>query len=417
MLTIALACGGRDNVLPRLDNHPVWSRLPVKTTQTAASMLVSIAQQQSVAILDAVVRADLDGDVAEYVKMNGPRPNVGDEHADNWDEGLDDVVSKRLEPFEKVLSANWLGINTIDTRAQNDTDRDRIVKSFAAEAWKEMTYNRTDIQILAGVGILPVDLEMIPGVTVGASAPATPEPKEYDPMRVNAILNAIILNFPDEATLEETLDLVSDDDDGLALGAAQTLGITMDDALVLREARKRSGAAVEAWVNAITAGEMLDEDATYVDLDPVDPDAIPASLVRNPDPVTGQPMPPPPKPAAAAAPPPPPPPVAAGPGAPPPPPPVVTTGAAPPAPKRGRKAATPDAPPADAIPKETLLAIKQASGMKDDDMAVVLGVSRPSFNNMVNGKQFCTPSDDRRLALRQLVHDKLTALTEAYSKL
>lgn len=425
MLTLALVTGGKENILPRLALNPAWQHSSFKTQSVAADILVAEAKAVALQEADTLLRTDLTADVRDYITRNGERPNTQDE-GNEWDSGLDDVISARLEPYEKYLSANWLGINTVDTRAHRAPELDRLIKSFANEIWSQLTYNRSANQILSGVGIVSTDLDAIAHTASQPFAPflQLPPATEHDPMSINRVLNKIILSFPDEASLSDDLDMASDTDDGLAIGAANRLGIDMADVAVLRAAREASGAALDAWENAITAGELLDENKVYVDLSPVAVDAngepeMPASLVRNPDPATGLPtMPPPPPAKAAGAPPPPPPPVAAGTAPPPPPPPPsVTTGAPPPPTKKGRggkRSATPAEPPAGAIPAATLMAIKTAAGLKDDELAAMLGVARSSVNNMVNGKTPCVPSPDALARLKTMLYERISAMTAAY---
>lgn len=424
-LTLALLTGGKDSVLDKLRTDTTWTKTRNKTPEALADVLVALAKTLAVNEADFLIRGDMEAMYAEYVKTNGPRPLV-DGNTD-WDEGIDDQVSNMLEPHEPYLSADWLANNTIDTRLHMPGEIDRLVKSFAAEVWKQLTWNRTPKQILAGVGIVASDLDEHAGAPAGTTA-EEPTRAEYDPMAVNAVLNHIILTFPtDEDQLREDLDFASGDDEGLAESGATRLGIDASQRAILKEARERSGAALDAWVNAIMEGEMLDEDKVYADLSGVTHDAkgepeIPHALDRSAHaapPPAPPPVPPPPAaPAASAAPPPPPPPapVAASAGAPPPPPPP----AAPQADAKGksrRKKGEPAEPPANAIGADVLAALKEASGMNDSDLAAIIGVSRPSFNNMVNGKQFCDPPEDRRHALKTAIYERMAKLTEAYGKL
>ena len=115
--------------------------------------------------------------------------------------------------------------------------------------------------------------------------------------------------------------------------------------------------------------------------------------------------------AASNLPPPPPPPppassVALSPGA------GTNTGA-----KNGRRKKTPDAPPADAISVETLRAIKEHAGFRDETLAEMLGISRPTLANIMKGKTYCQPSAERRNALLNTLMTHLTALTNAYKEI
>lgn len=236
-------------------------------------------------------------------------------------------------------------------------------------------------------------------------------------MKVNSIINQIMLTMPDPTTLDDDLDFASDDDDALALGAANRLGISMEDVDVLREARARSSSVVKAWQNAIEAGEFLDDSKHYADIDPPEADdasppwdtgpEIPTSLRRTalpPLPGTATALPPLPG-SAGATKPLPPLPVMQGTSQEPP----VNRG------RGGRRTKTPDEPPAGYIPLEVLRSIKEHAGTKDEDMADLLGISRPTLANVMKGKGWYVPPDPtRRAAIRAMLDKHAKALMRAH---
>jgi hypothetical protein len=427
-LSLALLTGGRDHVLSQLAADKTWQRTRLKSAQGAASILVNITKRVCMEEAYALIMPEIHFWYVDYVKKNGPPPA---DRGSDWYEGHDDGLLELFEPFASVLSASWLGFATTDARMWQDDEDVRLANSFAAEIWKQLSWKRTDNQILAGVGIVASDLEVYGGQM---ATEETPEQQvEYTTMEVNAILNRIMLSFPDPKELADNLDLVSDNDDILAGGAAQRLGLLPEDVKVLQDIRAHSPKAVQAWETAILAGETLDPGRDYVDLDPhventlptngasdtfdAGPD-LPLNLVRN-----ALPPPPPPPPVgslkdklqASNLPPPPPPPlspaltapgsvgVGSDPG--------TNTG------KPGRKKKVAEEPPVGAISIETLRSIKDHAGFKDETLAEMLGISRPTLANIMKGKTYCTPSADRRTALLNALLTHLTALTNAYKEI
>ena len=238
------------------------------------------------------------------------------------------------------------------------------------------------------------------------------------PEQVNAVLNRIMLSFPDPKTLKDELDLVSEDDDALAEAPAGRLGITLEDAVTLRQARNGNIKILDAWAKAIEAGELLDENTHYVDLAGAANGSDGQSVTNTS--ATRPPPPPPPRPAPQSPaqkvsspppPPPPPPPQSA---------PAVNVGAAPPT-KSGRGKKTRSAagtPPPDHISKEVLQSIKDHAGLKDELLAEIMGISRPTLANIMKGKVFYTPPDvSRRKALHDTVMKHSRALMEMANKI
>lgn len=421
VITLAAVGGGRDELLARLQRNTIWTARPAnaRIPDVAADILVSIASTIANPLIADMIRPVIQDVLDMYLMVNGDRPL--DDQAGDWDEGLDDQLQEAFEPYTKYLSQSWLGQYTIDCQLYKAGEVDEMSTRFAREVWNGLTFGRSERQICAGLGIVTEDLDAVCELPAGTTQPE-PEKVETSPMAINAVLNLIILSSPSPDTLAEDLDMASDTDDGLALGAAQRLGISMDDVNIMRECRARDGKVVDNWQKAITDGTLIDEGTVYVDLDGRRPDEPTPEPAAPPpaQPANTSAAPPPPPPAAPAAAPPAAPQADNASAAPPPPPPaapkVETTTEAPKG-RGGKRQKQSETPPENYIPQDILAKVKDAGGLRDEDMARVLGVSRPSFNNMVNGKAWCDPSDDRRLALKTLVYEKLTALTEAYNSL
>lgn len=421
-LSLALLTGGRSYILDQLEDHPEWGRTRLKSADGAVSVLVELTKQVCLREAHDLILPDIQNWYKAFVKINGPIP-VGpvvdtlSVARDNWVEAHDDGLMEVFEAFQKTLSASWLNEMTTDARLWEAGEDERLAIKFAEETWKQLTWQRTDKQILAGVGIVADDLAQYGELGIETTIPQL----EYKPTMINAIINRIMMFMPDPAQLAEDLDFASDTDEGLAAGAAQRLGISPADAVVMQQARKQ-GAKPEAWRKAIEGGEMLTEDTNYVDLSGVTDtfDAgpeVPANLVRN------------------ALPPPPPPPVgtvrealqasvgAVPPPPPPPPPPLWPStsptngvGAAPPTNtgRGGKRTPTPKEAPAGSIDKDILRSIKEHAGFKDEVLADILGISRPTLANIMKGKGWYVPPDQtRRDALRNTLVKHVNELTSA----
>jgi hypothetical protein len=406
-LSLALITGGRTHILPKLANDPTWQRTRLKSAEGAASILVQIAKSVAIEEARALIIPEIEVWYKELVAKNGPRPSGA--QWSEWDEAHDDGLMALFEPFSKVLSASWLNFTSTDARIWQAGETERLANSFAQEIWKQLTWQRSDNQILAGIGIVADDLADFGQIEISEPEP---EPKA-DPMAVNAVLNKIMLSFPDPKTLQDDLDLASDQDQTLALGAAQRLGINPTETAALRLARggmngTGSNSVIQAWAKVIEAGEMLDTEKVFVDLEPA-----PAQHPTN------------------ALPPPPPPPVgtirealttsvAITPPPPPPPPPVTTLGPGP-APtntgKGGRRTKLSDTPPPGHIPVDVIRSIKEHAGLKDEIMAELFGLSRPTLANIMKGKGHFVPADDRREAIRSTVQKHISELSNALTKL
>ena len=234
MLSLALLTGGREHVLSKLAADKTWQRTRLKSAQGAASILVNIAKEIGLSEAYALIMPEITGFWKDYERDNGPPP---EDKGSDWYEGHDDGLLAIFEPFVRVLSASWLNFATTDARLWQPDEDVRLANSFAAEVWKQLTWQRSDNQILAGVGIVAEDLEVYGGQMANE---IIIQQVEYTTMEVNAILNRIMLSFPDPKELADNLDLVSDNDDILAGGAAQRLGLLAEDVKVLQAIRAHS---------------------------------------------------------------------------------------------------------------------------------------------------------------------------------
>lgn len=408
-LSLGLLSGGRGHILSLLADDPMWKRTRLKSVDGAVSLLLGFTKRVVQDEARAMILPEIQVWYKDYVRLNGhvPKGPVVDElHVDydNWVEGHDDGLLALLEPYADTLSASWLNQYSTDAQLWKDGEDERLAIKFSEEIWKQLTWHKSNRQILAGVGIVASDLAEFGKL---ADEPITPPQPEYKSTMMNAIINKIMLYNPPD--LADELDMASGDDDGLAVGACQRMGITVSEGLVLRQAREQHGATVKDWVTVIEAGNMLDETVTENasatnDEPPFDagPD-LPKALVRTP-------LPPPPPPVGSSKPqgvPPPPPPRAPAPTVTQGPPPATNSG------RGGRRAKNSEQAPSGTIPIEVLRSIKEHAGLKDEDFASMLGISRPTLANIMKGKGWCLPADDRRRALYDMLKKHASELENA----
>jgi hypothetical protein len=406
-LSLGLLSGGRGHILSLLADDPMWKRTRLKSADGAVSLLMGFTKRVVQDEARAMILPEIQVWYNEFVRINGERKpqSLSQAMAVDWDEAHDDGIMALLEPYADTLSASWLNQYSTDAQLWKPGEDERLAIKFSEEIWKQLTWQKSDRQILAGVGIVASDLAEFGKL---ADEPIIPPQPEYKSTMMNAIINKIMLYNPPD--LADELDMASGDDDGLAVGACQRLGISVSEGLVLRQAREQHGATIKDWVTVIEAGNMLDETVTENasatnDDPPFDAGPnLPDALVRKP-------LPPPPPPVG----------VSKAQGVPPPPPPrppapTVTVGAAPPTNSGrggGRRAKNSEQAPSGTIPIEVLRSIKEHAGLKDEDFASMLGISRPTLANIMKGKGWCTPADDRRRALYDMLKKHASELENA----
>jgi hypothetical protein len=364
MTTLESVTGGKDAVLKALSVNPNFIGARVRGEERTSLMAVGVAHELARDYLRSEMVDALAVRLADFTSLNGERD---EDNADEWDEALSDEVGSILQPYVSALSQDWLYPHVDDSQLHKPGEIQTFAQSFAEEVWKQLTYKRTTAQILAGVGIADGDILKF------IQSYKQPKPQElHNVSQLNSVLNKIMLSFPDDETLEEMLDSASDSDDALAAGGAMALGIDHEDIQVLRRERIANGdGAIEKWAFLIVAGEIL----------PVAQQAENASLPQ----IETSPPPPPEAPKAAPE--------------------------APPVPLRKRSQK--GEPPPNAISQKALLGIKNFANIKDDELASIFGVSRPTMSNYMRGKGFCVPTPAQRATLLAFVDKHLVGLQEA----
>ncbi len=326
------ALAPKEQVLARMLNS---SALKAKATVDAA-MKVAAGEVEAM-VIEAVlpgVEAALTEAYEGHCLMHGDESVLDDNNADEWHSAVDDCVDEALQPWASILSANWLGEKTIDSRLHEEGAIHALAESAAMEAYREIAKKRKPGQILSAIGIVKADVEEAL-MSRATDSGGTASPEDLTKEAANA-LAAIIDAYelldaaPDILEISDLLDLASDTDDGLARGAAEQMGVGMEEAMALRNFRLATGGGAETLADMYIT--LIDNPTAY--------DTTPAAL-------------------------------------------AVTTK---PKPSKAEEPTTAAAPSPGELPSEVLKILKEFTPVKDKDMGDALGMSRASFNNKCNGK-------------------------------
>lgn len=376
----------KDIVLGKALRHPAMQpkRKGSATVETLLKAIVSELETMTIEHVTKTYLPQFVDAVDLYVLINGDYEDGDEEAKANWSEGMDNAIEALLEPLTPVLSANWLGINTIDTHMEDKNAPLRLAQSLGREVFKSFSYGKEPGAILSNAGITRTDVDMAyeehmrPKSEVEKQEMAT-EAESNIALVVQHIREHVGADF-EMMEVYEHLESLCDDDEILAGSAAQNLGLSQADinaAQVYALGAGGASAAADALLKMVqewTPGEAVEAAAPP----PPPPPAAPAA------------------PAAPSAPPPPP----AAPGTPPPPPlpPVAAPGATPPPPM---------AAPGDAVDgNKVIQAIDAHSAVQATAFAAALGVSRSTYLNWGKGKTAFNPDNAQRETLRsQLVGD------------
>lgn len=360
--------GDKAAVLDAAMKHPALSPKRKPTMDAALKAVISTVESMTA---KAVVEkfAPLIQDVYDmYTIDNGEYEDAPDDQRDDWSAGLDDKVEECISPLTPVLSANWLGVNTIDTRLWEENAVVKLAESMGREVFKQLSFGKEPGQVLSNAGVTRADVE---AYFEQHMQPKTEEETKSMSDNLDDNLQTVIGAIHaqvgrDFDIMEVSADLegITDDDEILAGSAAQRLGLDEDALNVVQMYALEVGA--EAC--AETMLKMLHNYA------PGGKKAAPAA------------------PAVPAAP--------AGPAVPPPPP-----GA--PTPVKAASAAQGfDA-------SRVLSLIKLHSSIKETELATALGVSRSTFVNWTTGKTNWSPDAGQLETLRNRVVSDVNGLTEA----
>lgn len=302
-----------------------------------------------------------------YVMLNGEHKDA--DSANEWESGCDDVVEKAIAEYEQHLSADWLGKNMVNTDLHKAGQIKKFSDKLALEYYKNVTHGQTPAAIMKASGITA---EMVSEALVRHNNPSTQEKnamaEEQDEELKNVLAKIAdhVGKDHDELTVYDDLDLASEDDDILAMGAGARLGLDEADVRVLQCQRLEHGRETpqvlhEGVKSAIKAGAKPTVNKKATKSTKVDAKTA----------------------------------------------------------KKGKAAVVEKVEAkvaADTISASSLAALK-ACGLTDAELATSMKVSRATANNWVAGKSECKPDEAQMSFLRDEAVTRINKLMEVLAEI
>lgn len=351
------------------------TKLP--NADTAIKCAVNAVEDAVVATVAAQAKVKVQEAYDMHEIMEGAWADSADQNS--WESAMDDKLEEAIEEFVPNLSANWLGEKTIDSGLHEEGGIQTFCELLGKEYFRELTYNKTAVQILSSAGIMRTSVEaaLEEHINLNTTGDTTLTSTD-DAAELNAVIAKIgehIGKDYDQLLIFDDFDQVTDSDDILAQGAGERLGLDKDDVAVLQFQRIMHGAEV-ANVLSKEIEAFFGEKLT---------DTSKKKETKKKDPAAKKP------PAAPKAPKPP---------------------KAPPAPLV--EVVEDEAADAEggAINASVLQALKTC-GAIDTEMAAGMGVSRATYNNWSNGKTEFELSQKQTDFLRGQVVERVNILLEA----
>lgn len=363
---ISEIAGYPDAIFSEAANDPKIAPKKKPNADACVTAVLKATEKLALAGASALVRDDLQYAYDMYALTAGERPTdpALATLATEWDSGLDDEVENLFEPYQDVLSADWLAKNTIDTRTYEEDGVEKLAQSFAKEVWKTLTWQLGDdvtpgqgkspLQILSATGITRNDVEQRFSDRIGPGAQATPQlPSEPDQQTGLAMVGTHLRAMRDAAgwrplQIADELNNVLSGDDILVEGAAQRAGFSHDHVNIIQMLGVEQGddAALRTLFTAMEGMELLDA---------------------------------------------------------PPPPPAV------PPEQQGAGDGTDYS--------DTLVALREHGGGTADELAVAAGISRATLTNIIKGKAKWKPDTEAKARVRNLTVAHYNALAKALAQL
>lgn len=248
------------SVLDEVFEHKTLKVTPrtkaVPTLEDALKITERTVQTHFVKTMAAPLIPAIQATLDNYIVVNGAYDTSEDKDA--WTSGLDDQVELVIENYVPYLSQDWLGTATIDTGIQLEGGVETFCNSLGKEMYKQQTYHKTPAQILASAAIatgevtrwLEEHIEKGRGDQTESTSDSFDLVEVVDKMRAYLGAGFNIMDVYDD------LDLASDTDDILAVGAAPRLGIDAADVAVLQAVRAERGNNAPQYIfDLITASE------------------------------------------------------------------------------------------------------------------------------------------------------------------
>lgn len=329
--------------------HPGMAAKRKPTLLQAQKVIVDAVQMQATNFLSSFILPQITEMYDAYKALNGEPDGT-----DDYGEGVDKELEALFQPYEKYLSQNFLGTETIDSRLWEDNAIATLADNFGKEVFKQLTYGKegpkSPAQVLANAGITNEQIatwftDLQASAQTPEAAAATKEASASTAGElVQKVRNKVGLGADIMALYDEFDMAATENDDILAYGAGERIGLTAMDVEALRNFSLEHGSD--------TANKLIE---LFNETEPQGKTGKPAKAPKEP------------------------------------------------------KAEKPQATAADGSllnGQLILTALKNHSAVKDTDLAVTLGISRASYNNYATGKSPFKPTPDQIAVIRaRLVED------------
>lgn len=371
--------GGKDAILAQAALDPKIAKKRKPDLDQVSLAVVKVVEQRCIAGAADLVREDLQDALDTYKLIVGDRFMADD--PDEWDSGLDDKVEEIFKPYNDVLTQDFLATATIDSGLWIDNGVDTVANKFGKEVYKSLCWLAGDrdrpgkikqpMQILASASILTSDIlgyfadrivnaDTPPIAAEDAVATEIAEEKAAA-MQLDTAINQLRLFVQNEnfglPIDPEVLAGLVDSDDILAGSAAQQLGLPADAAMPFQMlAFDKGDAGAIGYIQQQLALDYVDEVSNVSE----------AAYTTD--------VPPPPT--------------------------VAST------PKAATKGDGPRM-------NDVLKTLKEHGGTTLNDMALIVGVSRGTYNNYLNDKTDWQPDDEAKQRVMDKIEEHMRAMMTA----
>lgn len=360
----------KEEIIEETVKHPSM-RIKRKTgvepdLDTALKVAATAVEYVYIRKVTSDIKPKIEELLADHIDLYGEFDDVAspDERAE-WEAELDNTYEALLAPYQATLSADWLGRNTIDCGIQGEGGVERAATSFAREMFKQLTASKSPAKILSSAGLARADIEKALKDTINEQKKGE-EPMQEENDELGGVIAAIAEHVGkayDIMSVYDDLDLASDEDDGLALGAGARLGLDADQVRVLQCLRMEHDDETATKLQELLDAKLSGK-APKAAKKAAAPKSTPKKEATLPEEN---------------------------------------------APVLKAKAKT----KGEAFDTEVFNVLKNSGGAKDADIAASIGVSRQTYNNWVNGKSECVLNEEQADIIRESLVERINALGEA----
>jgi len=243
------------NISDKIDSNAVWAEalaLPVfkaggrnnrvPDSAECAKAFINVIKKQFIERIASEVEPLLHDAMETQSLLLGERNECDDQSA--WDEAIDEAVEKLLKPYNEYLSHDWLAKNTIDTALHEEDAVPALASRVGTEVYKQFTADRTPNQILTSAGIPHKVFEATLNEHILTQSKEGTNDMTDSNTEITVLVDKVREHLGkgyDIMAVYSDFDLISDDDEILAAGAAPRLGLAPEDVRVFQMFRFEHG--------------------------------------------------------------------------------------------------------------------------------------------------------------------------------